>query len=96
VKMSCRARAQRALTVWVQCLQGAAGNALLRRSAVQCRTFRYERDRLVEPVHPVPLRRQDALGKFGFGPTGVAAPVGEPTAMEAFRFQKNRDVYIPS
>eukprot|EP00966_Prymnesium_polylepis_P033833 786458-Prymnesium_polylepis.1 len=62
VKLSCKARAQRALTVWGQCLSGAVGSALLRRSEGQFRSFRYQRDRLVEPVHLAPLRGRDAIG----------------------------------
>ena len=48
----------------VQRVRGGARNALQPRRDVQCRTFRYEQDGLVEPVHLAPFAASDGIANL--------------------------------
>ena len=48
-----------------QRVHGSARNALAGRSDGQRRTFRYRRDRLIEPVQMAPFPAAGAIGKAG-------------------------------
>ena len=73
-------------------MQGSAGNALLRRSEGEFRTFRHQRDRLVQPVHLAPFQTRSAIGKVELAHVSGSADRGRAAAMELCNVGKKGDL----
>ena len=73
-------------------MPGTARNALLRHSEGRRGTFRYQRDRLVEPVHLAPFPTRAAIGKHKLDHVRVSCHARAAAAMGVYGLEKKNDL----
>jgi hypothetical protein len=77
-----------------QRVHGSARNALVGRSDGQRRTFRYRRDRLIEPVQMAPFPAAGAIGKAGQLSRKCVDSRGMAAGSHGFTIVANYDVLL--